>query len=186
MKPKYNWEQEAANIRNMGLQGIPMHDIGVHYNVSGTYIKKLIVKYNIFADNEVYCASARALKKQENNNARLLLRYGNKDNSELYKAQRRKFIIKQSNMKRAGKQFKLNFGDIVWPEYCPILGIKLNYFNKGGIPQDNSPSFDRIDPTKEYITGNVMIISNKANRLKSDSNINEIRKILEYLENNLH
>ena len=185
MKPKYNWEKETDNIRNMGLQGIPMHDIGVYYNVSGTYIKKLIVKYNIFADNEVYCASARALKKQENNNARLFLRYGNKDNSELYKAQRRKFIIKQSNMKRAGKQFNLNFGDIVWPKYCPILGIELNYFAEGKA-NDSSPSFDRIDPTKEYITGNVMIISNKANRLKSDGNIYEIRKILEYLENNLH
>jgi endogenous inhibitor of DNA gyrase (YacG/DUF329 family) len=59
------------------------------------------------------------------------------------------------------------------PEYCPILNIKLEK-NNGAGPKDYSPSLDRIDSTKGYIVGNIRIISNRANRIKSDSTFEEI------------
>jgi hypothetical protein len=185
MKLKHNWPQEVPNIRNMGIQGHTLNEIGAHYGVTGMYINKLIKKYNIFDDGTVYGASAKAQSKQEIKQKQNYLKYGNKNDTKLYRAQRDKFIIKQSNMKRAGIEFTINFGELIWPEYCPILGIKLDYFVKGGVPQDNSPSFDRIDNTKGYVKDNVFIISNKANRLKNNGNIQELRKIIEYLENNI-
>jgi hypothetical protein len=184
MNYKDKWLDEIPNIKSMGLSGMTLKEIGKKYNVTGAYIYKLNKLYKIFNKNDIWGSSAKAKVKSELKIKQLFLRYGKNDGSNLYKAKRAKFIIKQSNMKRAGIEFNLNFGEIDFPEYCPILGIKLDYFAKGK-PQNNSPSFDRIDSTKGYVTGNVLIISNKANRIKSDGNIAELQKILEYLEKNL-
>ena len=181
-KTKQNiWLNEIVNIKNMGLQGFTLKEIGLHYKVTSACIKKIIDKYNIFSKNDIWGASARAKVKSELKIEKLFLRYGKNDGSNLYKAKRAKFIIKQSNMKRAGIEFNLNFGEIDFPEYCPVLGIKLDYFANRK-PQDNSPSFDRLDCTKGYITDNVKIISNKANRIKSNGNIDDLKKIIKYLE----
>lgn len=70
-------------------------------------------------------------------------------------------------------------------EFCPVLWIKIDYSKKIW-PHDNSPSLDRINPKKWYIKWNVRIISNRANRLKSDSSIDEIRLILKDAETLYH
>ena len=51
----------------------------------------------------------------------------------------------------ASKGMRLEFtvDEITWPEYCPVLGIRLLYGKKGRMV-DASPSFDRIDPSKGY------------------------------------
>lgn len=61
---------------------------------------------------------------------------------------------------------------------CPILGVEL----KWGFPKDTSPSLDRIDTSKGYTFENCQIISNRANRIKSDSTIEELQAILNYLK----
>lgn len=76
--------------------------------------------------------------------------------------------------------FNLTKEDIVIPNYCPVLGIKLEYGQ--GSPIDNSPSVDRIIPKKGYTKGNIQIISLKANRIKTDATIEEIEKVLNYLK----
>lgn len=58
------------------------------------------------------------------------------------------------------------------PDFCPILGIEIKKDNR--VVADNSPSLDRIDPKKGYIKGNIRIISNRANRIKSDANYKEL------------
>ena len=47
---------------------------------------------------------------------------------------------------------------------------------------DYSPSFDRIYPKKGYIKGNIVIVSNKANRIKTDATVDEIRKVADFYE----
>ena len=44
-----------------------------------------------------------------------------------------------------------------------------------------SPSLDRIDNSKGYIKGNVAVISNKANKYKSDMTIENIEKLASYV-----
>ncbi len=67
------------------------------------------------------------------------------------------------------------------PERCPILGIKIVANTKAG-PIDSSPSIDRIIPSFGYIPGNVRIISNRANRIRSDATSKELHLLAEDLE----
>jgi hypothetical protein len=80
--------------------------------------------------------------------------------------------------KVAGVPFTIEKGDIVIPSNCPILGIPLFKGPRGG--GDNSPSLDRITPEKGYTNGNIIVISNRANRLKSDATIGELRDIASF------
>ncbi len=83
------------------------------------------------------------------------------------------------NSKRRGEECSLELEDIVIPEYCPLLGIKLD--TSSGSKQDTSPSVDRIDSSKGYTRENVWIISQRANRIKNNSTIEELRMIYEGL-----
>lgn len=89
-------------------------------------------------------------------------------------------IKKRAKLK--GFEFDLTLDDIPpIPEYCPVLGIKIKA-NDTNKPLDSSPSIDRIDSTKGYVKGNIRIISNRANRIKADATIEELRKVLEDYE----
>lgn len=61
---------------------------------------------------------------------------------------------------------------------CPVFGIPLSW----GFPKDSSPSLDRIDSSKGYSFENCQIISNKANRLKSDATLEELLLLVDYLK----
>lgn len=66
---------------------------------------------------------------------------------------------------------------------CPVLGVPLDYtIGKGGICNDYSPSFDRIDPSKGYVSGNVIVVSTLANRIKSNANVDQLKKVAAFYE----
>lgn len=67
------------------------------------------------------------------------------------------------------------------PETCPVLGNTIIYDNKRGYSPD-SPSIDRIDPSKGYVKGNVAVISFRANMIKSDAGVFELEKVLAWLQ----
>jgi hypothetical protein len=69
--------------------------------------------------------------------------------------------------KRNGISFTIGYKDVVIPEYCPYLGIKLQHAI--GRMKSNSPSLDRIINHLGYVQGNIEVISWKANKLKSNS-----------------
>ena len=86
----------------------------------------------------------------------------------------------KGRVEREGKrEWDLDFNTFEFPEYCPYLGIKLDYsYGKGEI-RPESPSFDRIDTTKDYTEGNVEIVSNRANSMKNDASREEQIKMAE-------
>ena len=65
---------------------------------------------------------------------------------------------------------------------CPVLGLKMTTTLLGSGDTDYSPSFDRIYPKKGYVKGNIVIVSNKANRIKTDATVDEIRKVADFYE----
>lgn len=82
--------------------------------------------------------------------------------------------------KQKGHEFTITKEDIIIPDKCPLLGIPL--IKNKTIQQGNSPSLDRIDPTKGYIKGNVWVISNRANTLKNDASLQELQTLVENLK----
>lgn len=79
---------------------------------------------------------------------------------------------------KANIPFNLELSDLVIPDLCPVLGIKIAWGI--GKRNDHSPSVDRIIPSQGYIKGNIQIISWRANRLRNDATTEELEKILCY------
>lgn len=65
---------------------------------------------------------------------------------------------------------------------CPITGLnfQFGYKDKEKINKNNSPSLDRIIPSKGYVEGNVMVISDLMNRMKQDSTYEDIEKLYNF------
>lgn len=80
--------------------------------------------------------------------------------------------------KLRGIRFDLTAKDIKIPKRCPVLGIPLRV--TPGQQSDNSPSLDRIRPKRGYVKGNVVVISMRANRIKSDATIQEIQRMAKF------
>lgn len=88
-----------------------------------------------------------------------------------------------------GIPFSIELEDIEQPTHCPILGLELNYKWSGsaGISADPAKAtLDRLDPTKGYISGNVFVISWKANQLKTNVTVDELEKILRYIKERIN
>lgn len=73
--------------------------------------------------------------------------------------------------KKRGIEFTITKEDIVIPEFCPYLEVKLDSW---GI-KDFCPSLDRIDNTKGYTKDNIQVISTKANRMKNTASLEELK-----------
>ena len=90
---------------------------------------------------------------------------------------------------KKGIPFTVELNDIEQPEYCPILGIKLNYAwggKNGHLRDPAKATLDKVVPELGYIPGNVFIISWRANKLKSDMKIEELEKILTYMKEKIN
>lgn len=70
------------------------------------------------------------------------------------------------------------------PTHCPVLGLELIYHG-GGSMEDRNASLDRIDNTKGYIKDNVQIISFRANKIKNDATLKELKAITKYMEDSI-
>jgi len=89
------------------------------------------------------------------------------------------YSLAKRRSKSRGIEFNIELSDLTVPDYCPLLEVKIDNFNP-----DNGyhASIDRINPTKGYIKGNVMVVSFRANRLKNNSSSSELL----LLANNLY
>lgn len=82
--------------------------------------------------------------------------------------------------KRDKLGFDLSVGDVVIPEKCPVFGTP---FVKGNHKDHRvSPSLDRIDPMFGYVKSNVWVISHRANLIKNNATLNELRALVSALE----
>jgi len=99
----------------------------------------------------------------------------------------RQFCQRQQAAKRKNIPFTILFDEIDKPEYCPVLGIKLNYGWSGEDRRDDSKAtLDKVIPELGYVPGNVFVISWRANKLKSNMTLDELEKIMNYIKENTH
>ncbi len=86
----------------------------------------------------------------------------------------------KSRAKIKGLEFNLTLEDFKIPEKCPILGLTLDKtFGVG--KKDNTPSIDKVDCTKGYTKDNICIVSWKANKMKSNMTLEEIKSMYNYI-----
>lgn len=90
--------------------------------------------------------------------------------------------------KRRNLDFNLDFTDIILPKYCPLLNIELNYNNQInhkllnlgedyinlGFNDNSKATIDRIDNSKGYIKGNIIVLSRIANAMKNEANFDQL------------
>ena len=91
---------------------------------------------------------------------------------------------KRAKNPKSPKQFNITAEDVlrVWPQdnRCPVLGYVLNQGNTK-FSFDTSPALDRIDSNKGYTPDNIIVMSNKANTLKSNATWQELKRIVDYI-----
>lgn len=90
------------------------------------------------------------------------------------------FYTAKKRAKSLGLEFKLEVSDVIIPEICPLLGLRIRP-NKAKLC-DTSPTLDRITNTSGYVKGNIWVVSYKANRSKNNLSISEMRTLLKNLE----
>lgn len=88
-----------------------------------------------------------------------------------------KYLWKASKQRARmqGVPFTINPVDIFIPTHCPVLGIPL--ISSAGKWTDNSPSLDKLVPSRGYVPGNIEVISHRANALKRNATYEEIRRL---------
>lgn len=175
-------KEDLQQIINLAKNGETYTNIA---NLLGNKVSRQRIK-QICAARNIDAKSIRSNKKQKEFEERMTAKWGKEWDNEsvrrsyIYQAMRAKFRCKKANATRLGYNFTIDFGDIDFPTHCPILGIELNYFTEHGW-EDSSPSFDRIDPKKDYCKGNVAVISMRANRIKNDGTAEEHEKIAQFI-----
>jgi len=144
-------------------------------------------------DPEYFKEAARkaaAKRKQKLASEPELLEKEKERSREYAKKSRRRNPVKHmlSDAKKRARQkgidFTLKESDLEIPEICPVLGIPL--FRGEGKRSHNSPSLDRVNNGLGYIPSNVRVISLRANQLKNDATIDELKRIVQYMEDSLN
>ena len=107
-----------------------------------------------------------------------------KNKGTLAYAQRDMLNRTKARCKRTGQVFDIELSNItdIWPadNCCPVLKIE---FDLTGQNRWHSPSIDRINSDRGYTVDNIVIISYRANSIKQDSTLDELRLLLDFYEN---
>lgn len=82
--------------------------------------------------------------------------------------------------KKSGIEFNISESDISIPDFCPVFGIELKRESKE--TWHSAPSIDRIDNTKGYTPDNITVVSRRANILKKDATVKELRQMANFYE----
>lgn len=169
--------EERIKVKLLLLEGNSYTTVAKLYNVSRERIRQLAWRWDINPLRIRADAKRKLFDKHWND------KWGNRELTapDLYQAQKEKFTRKKTNATKIGYEWTIVFGDIEWPTHCPVLGLELDYFAEGR--QENSVSFDRINPNKGYIPDNVIIVSWRANRIKNDGTAEEHEAIAKFLRN---
>jgi hypothetical protein len=89
-----------------------------------------------------------------------------------------------SNASQRAKKFELPFNitpdDIVIPSHCPVFGHEFILGKGKHFPW--APSLDKIVPELGYVKGNIQVISYRANKLKGDATLEELKLLTGFLE----
>ena len=141
------------------------------------------------------CQSESRMKRKRENGAKTReqqreymrqYRVNNKDHLLEHERNKRKAFPLAALWKKISSRERLlnitreEFMEMSVPDFCPMLGIPITY----DLTRDNIPSVDRIDPNRPYEIGNIVIVSYRANMVKSIGSSNEHKLIADWMARN--
>ena len=90
------------------------------------------------------------------------------------------YLLKKARMRARvnGLEFSITEADIKIPYECPVFKIAIVLDSHTGAVVDGSPSIDRIDSSLGYVKGNVRVISHRANVLKNNATLEELKLLV--------
>ena len=90
-------------------------------------------------------------------------------------------IKQRADKNRVPFNLTLDYINEIWPDdnKCPALGILLER-GKGNMT-DHSPCIDKIVPSLGYVVGNIQIVCNLANRIKTNATPAQVMIVAQYL-----
>lgn len=175
-------------VKSLCESGATLGDIGHRLGLSRQRVHQLLSRNPELKELREYSKSAHTQWKQEEVlKSKSLAKYGGRTKEEFRKdtlrtEQEYRLRQKRANCKREGREFQVEWADIKWPTHCPILGLELDYYCSAGGRNENSVSFDRINPNDGYTKDNTRVVSWRANRIKNDGTAEEHRRIAEWME----
>jgi hypothetical protein len=129
-------------------------------------------EFVLLSTKRLYCSNKCRSLFNNTSEVRYDWKDNNPERSILYRS--------KASAKKKNIPFNLDLSDIKIPKVCPVLGIELLKGKDNSC--DNSPSIDKIKPELGYVKGNVRIISQRANLLKSNATIDELEAVLNDLK----
>lgn len=94
---------------------------------------------------------------------------------------------KRSDSKKKGLDFNLTEGYLrdLWTGVCPIFNIPIAIGLEGS-GCHKSAHLDRLIPEKGYVMGNVTYICSRANMIKYNATVEELRLVADWIEGSLN
>ena len=94
------------------------------------------------------------------------------------------FWIQRAKTKTpARNKISVAYYQTLFVTHCPLLGIELTYANCGTkTAPDNYATLDRIDSSRGYEEGNIQILSFRANTIKGDTTLEELKLLVKNWE----
>lgn len=160
LKPNLKSHKYLKEIEKFSNLGLTNMEISKYIPLSNTTVRTLRKEFNLQLSPHVK----------------------SKFNNDIERLKGKILVRSKARAKQLGLDFNIEQCDLIFPEYCPILNIKLEYSIK--IPNNiYAASLDRIDNSKGYIKGNIMIISVLANTMKSNASIEQLKLFCTNMDN---
>ena len=116
------------------------------------------------------------------------------NNKEVFKERRKGKNNRLREMFRSAKRrasndclpfdLTIEYMETIAMDHCPVTGELLDWelqFSEEGKRNAMAPSLDKIIPSLGYTQGNVAIICERMNRLKSDMTLEELNQLVDYV-----
>lgn len=181
MKPIHKVQNKADFVREH-LRGFVRDDGKVfesYRHVRGKVYERWCSPEQFLVRKAASSKSSREWVKRPENKARISASIA-ASNKRIRQIRPARFLLSaaKGRAKKNNIPFNIDVHDIIVPEFCPVLGLKLEV--GVGACSDSSPSIDRIIPEIGYVKGNIRVISRRANRIKNDATPDELYKVWKY------
>lgn len=88
----------------------------------------------------------------------------------------------KKRVEKTGLPFDLTrqYIESITPDVCPVFGTPFTFHGNQKM-KETSASLDRLVPAKGYVRGNVVVVSIKANNIKSAYSAKEVAKVAQWM-----